>query len=193
MRSAASRFVEAVSLHSDASFLRMMAAGGLFFDFGPIPGETGSGAESDSRMVVLDACDAGARSRDSGRRADGVGGPWDASPVVPGLGGRRRGARTPSPEGAATHCLHTRGVVAMLRRLDAVDAAARESTRLAREPRQFRDGVVPAQAKTTRRWRWLLIGEGLWRTRRRRKRPRSRAWGGVTCFRVPVDYIGRAL
>ena len=59
--------------------------------------------------------------------------------------------------------------------------------------RQFRDGVVPAQAKTTRRWRWLLIGEGLWRTRRRRKRPRSRAWGGVTCFRVPVDYIGRAL
>ena len=50
-----------------------MAAGGLFSDFGPIPGETGSGAESDSRMVVLDACDAGARSRDSGRRADVVG------------------------------------------------------------------------------------------------------------------------
>ena len=31
----------------------------------------------------------------------------------------------------------------MQRRLDVVDAAARESTRLAREPRQFRDSVVP--------------------------------------------------
>ena len=121
MRSAASRFVEAVSLHSDASFPRIMAAGGLFFEFEPIPGETGSGAESDSRMVVLDACDAGARSRDSGRRADGVGGPWDASLVVPGRGGGRRGARTPSPEGAATRTASTRAAAS--RRLDAVDAA----------------------------------------------------------------------
>ena len=32
-----------------------------------------------------------------------------------------------------------------LHRLDVVDAAARDSTRLAREPRQFRDSVVPAQ------------------------------------------------
>ena len=109
------------SLGANASFLRIMAAGGLFSDFGPIPGETGSGAESDSRMVVLDACDAGARSRDSGRRADGVGGPWDASLVVPGLGGGRRGARTPSPEGAATRTASTRAAAS--RRLDAVDAA----------------------------------------------------------------------
>ena len=91
----------------------MMAAGGLFSDFGPIPGETGSGAESDSRMVVLDACDAGARSRDSGRRADGVGGPWDASLVVPRL--------ACLPEGAATHTASTRAAAS--RRLDAVDAA----------------------------------------------------------------------
>jgi hypothetical protein len=58
---------------------------------------------------------------DSGRRADGVGGPWDASLVVPGRGGGRRGARTPSPEGAATRTASTRAAAS--RRLDAVDAA----------------------------------------------------------------------
>ncbi len=35
------------------------------------------------------------------------------------------------------------GVVAMPHRLDALDAAVRESTRLAREPRPCRDAVVP--------------------------------------------------
>ena len=35
----------------------------------------------------------------------------------------------------------------MLHRLDVVDAASRESTRLVREPRQFHDSVVPAQAR----------------------------------------------
>jgi hypothetical protein len=34
----------------------------------------------------------------------------------------------------------------MPRRLDDVDAAVRESTRLVREPRSCRDGVVPTQA-----------------------------------------------
>ena len=167
----------------------MTAVGVFLRDFELFSGETGSGAErpgESSRRAVLHAVrwwGAVAGLRASRRRR------WCVL-------GRLSGGSAPrvSARGSRhTHCLHTRGVVAMLRRLDAVAAAAREPTRLAREPRQFRDGVVPTQAKTTRRWRWLLIGEGLWRTRRRRKRPRSRAWGGVTCFRVPVDYIGRAL
>ena len=111
-------------------------------------------------------CGDGARSRDAGRRADAVGGPWDASLVVPRL--------ACLPEGAATHTASTRA--ASSRCCDASTPPTRphESPRALR---QFRDSVVPTQAKTTRRWRWLLIGEGHWRTRRRRKRPRSREGG----------------
>ena len=56
--------------------------------------------------------DGGARSRDSGRRADVVGVSWDASLVVPRL--------ACLPEGAATHTASTRA--ASPRRPDAVDA-----------------------------------------------------------------------
>ena len=59
--------------------------------------------------------DGGARSRDSGRRADVAGGPWDASLGVPRL--------ACLPEGAATHTASTRAA-SWRRRLDAVDAAA---------------------------------------------------------------------
>ena len=95
-------------------------------------------------------CGDGARSWDSGRRADVVGGPWDASLVVPGLerrprrgpdacsmawrcgpraarcgprgrAGASRGRRTRVPaRGAATHTASTRA--ASPRRPDAVDA-----------------------------------------------------------------------
>ncbi len=49
---------------------------------------------------------------------------------------------------ASTRC-HVDGVDAMPRRRDAVDVAVRDSTRLAREPRRFRDGVRSTQHKLT--------------------------------------------
>ena len=59
----------------------------------------------------------------SARRRGGAGRtPLDA---VRGAAGASRGRRTRVPARGSrhTHCLHTRGVVAMLRRLDAADAA----------------------------------------------------------------------
>ena len=53
-------------------------------------------------------CGDGARSWDSGRRADVVGGPWDASLVVPGVERRpRRG-----PDAVAASCVARHAVEA---------------------------------------------------------------------------------
>ena len=125
--------------------------------------------------------DGGARSRDSGRRADVVGVSWDASLVVPRL--------ACLPEGAATHTASTRAASSRCCDASTPPTPPHESPRALR---QFRDSVVPTQAKTTRRWRWLLIGDGRSRTRRRPRRPRSEAWGGVTYFRVAGSLHGSA-
>ena len=60
------------------------------------------------------------------------------------------------------------GVYALTNRLDVVDVAVRESTRLAREPRQFRDSVVPHRLEA---WPGRAAGPTSWNARRARTAP----------------------
>ena len=64
------------------------------------------------------------------------------------------------------------GVSTMSRHRDAVDGAVRASTRLAREPRQFRDGMIPRRRRGT---------PMIWERKYDRACPTKRVVGGSAC------------
>ena len=103
MRSSASRHPETVSLHSDASFPRIMAVGGFLCDFECI--RTASGPVSRPSGEFLATAAERGRGRFDGTVALPVPpgrrrGLPDASPVVPRLA-RRRGGRGRHPNAVA--------------------------------------------------------------------------------------------
>ena len=86
-----------------------MAGGGFFFDSELFSGESGPRSESTGESLRTVLFDGGARWWDSGRRADVVGVPRDASLVVPRLViGGGGGARTPSRRHASPATPSTR-------------------------------------------------------------------------------------